>query len=88
MVKVLPEVRSGFLGVNQTNFLALLNQVGQQSQERPFLHIEVLDVAGFNECPPGQYYFRLALFSVQSIISAKNKLVWNSYIILSASNSP
>ena len=55
--------------------------------------------AGFNECPPGQYYFRLALFlvqflqktallSVQSIIFAKNKLVWNSYTILSASNSP
>ena len=31
---------------------------------------------------------KTALLSVQSIIFAKNKLVWNSYTILSASNSP
>ena len=42
--EIFPEIRTRFLGVNQTNLLALLNQVGQQSQERPFLHIEVLDV--------------------------------------------
>jgi len=48
MIKVLPEVRSWLLSVNQTDFLALLNEIGKQSQKRPFLHIEVLDVGRAN----------------------------------------
>ena len=48
VVKVLPEVRAGLFGVNQPYFLAFLDQVGQQAQERPFLHIEVLDVGRAN----------------------------------------
>ena len=45
VVKVFPEVRPRFLGVNQANLLALLDQVGQDSQERTVFIIEVLDIS-------------------------------------------
>ena len=44
VVEILPEVRPRLLGVNQANLLALLDQVGQDSQERTVFHIEVLDI--------------------------------------------
>ena len=48
MVKVFPEVRSRLLGMNQTNLLAFLDEIGQQAQERPLLHIEVFDIGRAN----------------------------------------
>ena len=57
------------------------------------------NAAGFYECQPGQYYFaahyfwcdfykKLHYFQCKVLYLQKNKLVWNSYTILSASNSP
>lgn len=43
-VEILTEVGPRFLGVDKTNFAALRDQIGQQTQERPVADIEVLDV--------------------------------------------
>lgn len=43
-VEVLPEVRTGFLRMDQPYLLALADQVGQDAQEGPLVHVEVLDI--------------------------------------------
>lgn len=43
-VKVPPEVRAGFLRVDEAYLAPLAHQISQDAQERPVVDIQVLDV--------------------------------------------